>query len=171
MAFKVLPVASSPCDLYSLAVIGLEILIDAQKVSLAVALDECLSLAREVARQDRLLPVAQRRARVLEIEPRFWDSLGPQNLCREPLDREAACALVPAELWWGCFDVLVRMLPGVDPAAWARDLGDANPFALESCFPEALQELSALVERTRSLLFVDWTANRETRKIIDELSG
>ncbi|HEX3718453.1 MAG TPA: hypothetical protein VH595_10845 [Verrucomicrobiae bacterium] len=171
VAYKAQPVTSSPCDLYSLAVIALEILIDTEKVSLAVALDECFSLAREVARQGAGLPIASRRAKALEEEPRFWDSLGPQNICQESLTREEACALIPPELWWGCFDVLIRMFPGADPAGWARDLGDVNPFALESCFPEAMKELDGLVERTRSLLFLDWTSNRETRNILDEFSG
>jgi hypothetical protein len=168
--YRVQPMASSPCDLYSLAVIGLEILLDAEKVPLAVALDECLSLAREMTTQENGLPAAVRRAKVLALEPRFWDSLGPQNLCREALNREEACALVPAELWWCCFDLLVRMIPGADPASWARDLGDVNAFALESCFQEALKELDELAERARSLLFVDWTSNREARKILNEFS-
>ena len=168
--YRVTPVASSPCDLYSLAVIGLEILIDTEKVALAVALDECLSLARQVASQNRELPFAVRRARSIEQEPRFWNSLGPQNVCREPLERAAACALVPPELWWECFDVIIRMLPGIDPTAWARDLGDVNSFALESCFSGTLDALEQLVERARSLLFMDLTANREVRKLLEEFA-
>jgi hypothetical protein len=171
VAFKVQPMASSPCDLYSLGVIGLEILIDTEKIPLAVALDECLSLARQTALLDKEMPIAARRARVLEDEPRFWESLGPQNLCKETLTRGEACALVPADLWWSCIDVLVRMLPGVDPSSWTRDLGDVNAFALESCFTEALKEMDQFVERARSLLFVDWTSNREVRKILDEFAG
>jgi hypothetical protein len=170
LPYKVHTIASSPCDLYSLAIIGLEILIDSNKAALAVVKDECLSLARQVAAEDEKLSLSARRAKVVAADARFRKALGQHNLSGENLDPQLAQAIVPDELWWSVFDVLIRMLPGADPTSWARDLGDVNAFALESCFTEPLREMDDLIERTRSLLFVDWTFNGEVRKILDELA-
>jgi len=80
-----------------------------------------------------------------------------------------ARTLIPDELWWGVFDALLRMIPGADPTSWARDLGDVNGFALEVCFDGPLKEIDDLIERVKSLLFVDWTFNAEVSSILDEL--
>lgn len=167
--YQIQPIASSPCDLYAMAVTGLEIMIDNEKTSLAVALDECLSFARQISLKESSVPFAERREHTLEEEPRFWNSLGPQNLCREILNQEEASSLIPNELWWEFFEIVIRMFPG-GRDSWARDLGDVNPFALDSCFLEAVEQLERLIERTRSLLFIDWTSNRELRNILDEFT-
>lgn len=168
VSFVLMPQMSSPCDLYTLAVIGLELLIDTRKADLAVVLDECLSLAREIQRQPETQSLVERRSRVVEGDSRFEKSLGPQNLCRENLTREQGYECIPRELWWGLFDILVRMLPGELKDGWARDLGDVNPQALDSCLLPALEELDALIERVRSFLFLDWSANREALTVLAE---
>jgi hypothetical protein len=43
------PLLSTPCDLYSLAVLAVRALLVDQETTLAVALDEILSLARQLA--------------------------------------------------------------------------------------------------------------------------
>jgi hypothetical protein len=168
--FEVLPQLSSPSDLYSLAVIGLEILLDSRRVRLEMALDECRSLARAIAAQPEGEALTHRRARALDAEPRFAKSLGPQNLLREDLTEEQVAECLPPELWWPAFDILVRMLPGVLRDGWARDLGDAEPSALHACLQPALEELDALLERVRCVLFGDWVSNREALTVIDEFA-
>ncbi len=166
VAFQFQPVASSPCDLYSCAILGLEILLDPTRVRLPLAVDEFLSFARQVALEDPTLPLPTRRAKVLGAEPRFQTSLGPQNLGGQDLTPEDAQAVIPAELWWLYFDSLLRMLPGELPDAWARDLGDVNPAALDTCFHGSREELSDLAERIRGVVFSDWPQNREVLEIL-----
>jgi len=168
VGFRVTPLVASPADLYSLAVIGLETLIDTRKVSLAVALDECISLATLLGREsERPEPLPVRRARVIELEPRFRRTLGPQNLCREA-DETAMNDAIPAEVWWSYFDILIRMFPGLGRDSIAADLGDVNPQALDSCYLDVLAQLDTLLELTRSLLFGDLASNREAAEILSE---
>lgn len=170
VAYQFQPVASSPADLYSCAILGLEILIDPTRVRLPLAVDEFLSFARQLAVAKVDLPLSTRRAEVLAAEPRFVKSLGPQNVGGANPPSKDAESLVPVELWWTYLEILARMLPGELPDAWARDLGDVNPAALESCFKGVREELSQLSERIRSVLFSDWTQNQEVVRILEKIA-
>ena len=168
--YQVTPCVSSPGDLYALAVIGLEILIDTRKISLPVALDECLSLAALVGGSvdaGRTLDLATRRSQIIKNEPRFLKFLGPVNLCKEAAEASEFQS-VPAELWWRFIDVLLTMFPGRGPDSIARNLGDVNPHALESCYLDVLAPLEGLVEDTRGMLFGDVAANREVQNLLAE---
>jgi len=171
VGFQVTPIVSSPADLYALAVIGLEILIDSRKISLPVALDECISLATQIGRtagaSKTIEPLSERRRRIVELEPRFIRSLGPQNLCKES-DAAKVVDAIPPALWWGYIDILIRMFPGLGSDSFARDLGDVNPLALESCYQELTVSLRSLSEQARSLLFGDLPANREALSVLSE---
>jgi hypothetical protein len=170
VAYQFQPVASSPCDLYSCAILGLEILIDPTRVRLPLAVDEFLSFVRQLGLEKAEMALATRRGRVLTAEPRFTKSLGPQNLGASQSPSAEDESLIPPELWWSYIEILARMIPGGMPDAWARDFGDVNPAALESCFKAPLEELGQLSERIRSIAFSDWTHNQEVIRILDQLA-
>jgi hypothetical protein len=74
--------------------------------------------------------------------------------------------LVPADLWADTLAMIIRMLPGVGPDSVSADLGDAPAGAAHRVFDRAMQDLTKLLVRTRSLIFVDWRYNREVNAVI-----
>lgn len=170
VTYRLTPLLSSPADLWSLAVMGIELLLDTRKVPLQIARDECLSLAAEIARSsvNARAPLAHRRAEIIERYPAFQQHLGPQNLNRES-STDTAGSLVPEDLWWSAFDILVKMLPGPGRDAWAAHLGDVNPQAIDGCYTEVLSNLGNLCEQIKAILFGDLPSNQEVLSIIADL--
>jgi hypothetical protein len=165
--FEVVPLLSTPCDLYALAVLAVRTFLVNEQMSLAVALDEMLSLARQVAAEHRAdAPLSDRIGGVLQKDARFAESLGPHRLLRE--EAPEVHKLVPAELWHSLLAVIVRMFPGLGPDSVCKDFGDAPALALESVFDAPLREFDQLLVRSRSLIVIDWTYNREVSSAIDE---
>ena len=165
--FEVVPLLSSPCDLYSLGVLGARTLLVNEQNTLAIALDELLSLGRQVAAgHSPEEPIGRRVRAVMEKDARFVEALGPHRLAREPLEPKEAFAYLPEELWYDMLGALVRLFPGLGPDSLCKDFGDAPGLALETVFNDALSNLERLLVRSRSLILIDWTANREIRSII-----
>jgi hypothetical protein len=165
--FEVLPLLSSPCDLYSLGVLGARALLVNEENTLAIALDELLSLGRQVAAEySPEEPIGRRVRAVMEKDARFVEALGPHRLAREELEPKEAFAYLPEELWYDTLGTLVRLFPGLGPDSLCKDFGDAPALALETVFNQALSDLEKLLVRSRSLILIDWTANREIRSII-----
>ena len=72
----------------------------------------------------------------------------------------------PAELWHETLGTIVRLFPGLGPDSVCKDFGDVPSLALETVFNKPLEELEKLLVRSRSLLFIDWNANREVHSVI-----
>ena len=165
--FELLAQMSTPCDLYGIAVLAVRTLISSERNSLAVALDETLSLAQQVAVEyDPALPLAKRIAGIFERDTRWMTSLGPQHIVKEEVAPEVAFDLVPAEVWWDVLGAILRMIPGVGPDSVCTDFGDAPPGGLHKVFDAACADLQSLLVRTRSLIVIDWRANREIHAVI-----
>lgn len=165
--FEVVPLLSSPCDAYALGVLAVRTLLVNRDNALAVALDELLSLARQVAaepKSDR--PLVQRLGAVYANDPRFAGSLGPHRLLFEGAEAAAAQAWVPARLWHEILAWLIALFPGMGPDSRCRDYGDAPPLALETILNAPIEDLERLVVRSRSLVVIDWNANREIQAAI-----
>jgi hypothetical protein len=170
VSFEILPLLSSPCDMYAVAVLATRILLVDEERTLPVALDEMLSLARQVASDfnpesalgDRLLTIVER-------DPRWAASLGPHRLIREAAARDVARRVLPADLWWGTLGVVVRLFPGIGPDSICRDFGDAPALALDRIFEEVINQLSILLLRSRSLVVADWNQNLEIHDAIYEV--
>lgn len=168
--FETLPQLSSPCDLYSLAVLAVRTLLVNGRNTLAVALDEMLSLARQCAMvTDAKESLAERIGDLMDKDRRWVDSLGPQRLTREDVSPEAALDLIPREIWLRTLSLIVRMFPGVGADSSCRDLGDANPSAPHAVFDESLEELRRLIVETRSLIVIDWRFNREIHSVVRDV--
>jgi hypothetical protein len=165
--FEHLPLLSTPVDLYSLGVLAVRTLLVNARTSLPVALDEALSLARQVAADPaRNAPLGPRVARVLSQDKRWVESLGPQRLTNEALAAQQAFDVVPADVWCDVLGVVIKLFPGVGPDSYSKDLGDAPPEGLHAVFTRPLEDLNALLLRTRSLIVIDWKYNREVHTAI-----
>jgi hypothetical protein len=137
------------------------------KTTLAVSLDEALSLARQVAAEhkpDQLL--AERIRALFAREPRYAVSLAPNHLMREPIKPEDAFRLVPEDLWFDVLGLIIRLFPGVGPDSFCRDFGDVPSLALETVFSKPIAELERLMNVSRSLIVIDWNFNREIHEAI-----
>jgi hypothetical protein len=170
--FEIIPLLSTPVDLYSMAVVGARLLLVNAGNTLPVAMDELLSLARQVAQNLRQggaqvgTPLAERIAAVFAGDPRWLLSLGPQRLFEEEMDPGEALDLVPPVLWFEVLAGLVRALPGVGADSSCRDYGDAHAEAPQRAFHRLASDLAHLLVRTRSLIVIDWRYNREVHGVI-----
>ncbi|NQT86353.1 hypothetical protein HQ560_06280, partial [bacterium] len=125
-AFEIVPLLSTPCDLYSLAVLAVRTLLVDGATTLPVALDEMLSLARQVAVDaGEGAELRERIEKVFDSDERWVASLGPQRLTREDVEARDAFDVVPADLWWDTLAAIVRMFPAMGPDSACRDYGDA----------------------------------------------
>lgn len=165
--FEVIPSVSSPADLYSLGVLAVRTLLTDPRSPLPVALDEILSLARQLgAEHDAGVPLHDRIRRLFDKDGRWAASLGPQRLAHEEMKPAAAFDLVPADLWWRTLAAIVRMFPGMGPDSRCANLGDARPGGLQAVYDGVIEDLDALLRRTRSLIVIDWSYNREVHAVV-----
>jgi hypothetical protein len=165
--FEHLPLLSTPSDLHSLGVLAVRTLLTNARTSLPVALDEALSLARQVSQDPaKSAPVGARIGRLLTQDKRWVDSLGPHRLTNEPVRDGLAFDMVPADVWCDVLALVVRLFSGIGPDSYAKDLGDAPPEGLHAVFARPQEELAGLLLRTRSLLLIDWAFNREVNAAI-----
>lgn len=165
--FRVVPLLSTPCDLYALGVLAVRVLLAGEKASLPVALDEVLSLARQAgAEQDPSVPLPTRIGAIFGRDKRWAPALGPQLLTTDQIEPAEALDLIPAALWWETLAAIVRMFPGAGPDSTCKDWGDARPGAVHLVFDRAVSDLEALLRKTRSLIVIDWNYNREIHAVI-----
>ncbi len=168
--FEVVSLLSTPCDLYALGVLAVRTFLVNPQNSLAVAIDEVLSLARQAASNYNAdSPLTSRIAALLGSDSRFAKSLAPHRLVQEPMEPMAAFELLPPEMWYHILAAIVRLFPGVGPDSHCKDYGDAPALALEVVFNKALEELEQLLVRSRSLIVIDWSANREVHSAIRDV--
>jgi hypothetical protein len=168
--FQSVPLLSSPCDLYALGVLAVRTLLVDEESALPVALDEIFSLARQAAATyDPDQPAGERLRAHAFGHPNVNAALGPHRLVHEKIAPEGV--LFPPELWWDTLAVVVRCFPGLGPDSYCRDFGDVQPLALESVFSEPMAALDQLLVRSRSLITVDWSYNREIRSVIGKFLG
>ncbi|MBN2131070.1 MAG: hypothetical protein JW741_16325 [Sedimentisphaerales bacterium] len=165
--FEVIPLLSSPCDLYSLAVVALRILLVDQANSLPTVVDEALSLLRQSeAEADGSVDMEQRICEAFGSDPRWRDALGPQHLTVDEMTPDEAFQCVPASLWWTTLAMVLRMFPGPGPYRQCKDSGDAPQGGLHKIFDRTLADVRGLIRRTRSLVVTDWEANREINAVL-----
>jgi hypothetical protein len=169
-SFEILPLLTSPCDMYALGVLAIRVLLVDDENTLAIALDEMLSLAREVAIEHKPdIAIGKRIQAIVERDPRWGASLGPHRLVREDGVRQGAARIIPADLWWEAIGVILRLFPGTGPDSFCKDLGDAPSSALDQIFDEVISQINLLLLRSRSLVVADWNQNLEIHDAIYEV--
>lgn len=166
-SFEIVPLLSTPCDLYSLGVLAVRALLVDEETTLAVALDEILSLARQVASEHKAdVPLVDRVRAVFDKDKRYAASLGPHRLTRQDIDAPEAFQWIPPELWYDTLGAIIRLFPGLGPDSFCRDFGDVPALALETVFNQPLETFEKLLVRSRSLILIDWNLNREVHTAI-----
>ena len=169
-SFEILPLLTSPCDMYALGVLAIRVLLVDDENTLAIAVDEMLSLAREVANEHKPdVALGKRLQAIIERDRRWAASLGPHRLVREDGIRQAAARIVPADLWWETIGLIIRLFPGIGPDSFCKDLGDAPSSALDQIFDDVISRMNLLLLRSRSLVVADWNQNLEIHDAIYEV--
>ena len=169
-SFEILPLLTSPCDMYALAVLAIRVLLVDGDNTLAIAVDEMLSLAREAAIEHKSdVALGKRLQAILERDRRWAASLGPHRLVTDESIRQVADRVVPADLWWETIGVIIRLFPGIGPDSFCKDLGDAPSSALDQIFDDPISQINLLLLRSRSLVVADWTQNLEIHDAIYEV--
>ncbi len=165
--FEIIPLLSSPCDLYSLAVIAIRILLVDNTNSLPVVLDETLSLPRQIeVDYDASTSLDVRIRDIFNKDKRWLESLGPHHLTFDKITSAEAFSLIPSELWWTMLAIILRMFPGLGPDSECKDYGDAQQGGLHKVFERIIADLDNLILRTRSLIVADWESNQEISAVI-----
>jgi hypothetical protein len=168
--FEILPLLTTPCDMYALGVLAIRVLLVDDENTLAIALDEMLSLAREVATGHKTdVAIGKRLQAIVERDRRWVTSLGPHRLVREEGIRQGAARIIPADLWWETIGIILRLFPGIGPDSFCRDLGDAPTSALDQIFDDVISQIDLLLLRSRSLVVADWNQNLEIHDAIYEV--
>ncbi len=160
--YEVWPLLSSPCDLYSLAIMAVRILLANSSSELPVIVDEFLSLSYSlgsiikqdddgfeqfqayVANDERLTSFLS-AARLVDGESRHGDLKNPVHL----------------QLWFETMYFILRLVPGAGEHSFCSNFGNVSPFALETIFDAPAQELESLLRRLRSCLLPSVVANEE----------
>ena len=174
--FEVLPLLSTPSDLYSLGVLAVRTLLVNEGTSLPVALDEAMSLANVLATEkppeagaDPVQAAAAALGRVLAGQKRYLDALGCQRLVSEKVDPAVAAAMIPAALWHEVLAVVLRMFPAAGWFSRSKDFGDAPAGAPHRVYDGILDSLHTLLTKTRSLIVADQGLSREVHQVVKEL--
>jgi len=165
--YEVWPLLSSPCDLYSLGVIAIRLLLANRQSNLPVILDDVLSLTRSLCPQpsskDELLPQLKT---LLNNEPKLLNLVSPHCLIAREWTPAEARAGINQDLWLDAVCLLLRLFPGAGHHSYCRSFGDVSPLALETVFDRPINELETLLLRLRSLLLPTLSANEEIAGVL-----
>lgn len=165
--FQTIPYITTAYDLYSLAVLAVRTLLVDNETSLPFALDEILSLTKQLSEDyDPEQPLSQRISTLFNQDQRWLQSLGPQHLLHEEISPQEVFDLIPSDLWWETLAMIVKAFPGYGPYSTCKDFGDASTDALHLAFDTILNDLNKLVLRSRSMIVIDWKFNREVHAVI-----
>jgi hypothetical protein len=167
--FEIIPLLSSPYDLYSLAVLAVRILLVDNTNSLPVTLDETLSLLHHIETEnDVSASLEQRISELFKSDQRWRQALGSHHLTFEEMTPDEAFSLIPSELWLTTLATVLRMFPGPGPYSECKDYGDAPQGGLHKVFEKTMSNLDKLILRTRSFIIADWKSNEEITSVIQK---
>jgi hypothetical protein len=169
-SYEIIPLTSSPFDLYSMAVLSARCLLVGRRQNFNEAVDSVLSLARAAAQSySANVPRAERIRQLLTDQ--LLEHLGPQHLSSDEMTPYESMSIVSLELWSELLAWITALFPGHGADSFCSSLGDAPPTGLEMVFDEPIRRLESLWLRTRRLIVSDGGMNAEIQKIIDEMTA
>jgi hypothetical protein len=165
--YEVWPLLSSPCDLFSLGVMAVRILLANSTSNFPVILDEVLGLARHFGNEfkEEGAFLAEFKS-FLDHDQQILDLVSPHKLtetCRLP---HQARAQIDLEIWLDTIGLVLRLFPGTGSQALCKDFGDVSPLALETVFNHPVQRLELLILRLRSILAPSLSTNEEIAGVL-----
>ena len=165
--YEIWPLLSSPCDMFSLGIMAVRILLSNGTCSFPVIIDEVLGLSRHLGTQVKnandILPVFKA---LVQREQRLFDLVSPHNLIEGKEQPQSARERIHKEIWLDTMGLVLRLFPGAGPHSFCKDFGDVSPLALETIFDRPIQELETLLLRLRSVLTPSLFANEEIANIL-----
>jgi hypothetical protein len=165
--YEIWPLLSSPCDMFSLGVMSVRVLLANNKTNLPVILDEVLGLARHLGKEGKKdEPALARLKSAIEKEKRLLDLISPHQMIEAGLTPQEARNSIPLDLWMEAIAFLLRLFPGAGTHSYCKDLGDVSPLALETIFDQPIEELERLVFRLRATLLPTLHVNEEIAAVI-----
>jgi len=171
--YEIWPLLSSPCDMHSLGIMAIRLLLANSQSKLPVIVDEILSLARHLGRE--ATPEQDLRAKlqgVIEGDSELFDLVSPYLLIECEWSPQQARAQVSMDIWLQAVALLLRLFPGTGGHSYCTSFGDVSPLALETVFERPLQEMERLLLRLRSAIVPSFTANEEIASVLlEQLRG
>jgi len=164
--YEVIPMLSSPVDLYSLGVLAIRTFLVNEEIVFQDAVDDMLSLAREMAsRYQDNSPLAERALQLIGSNTNWLKRFGPHNLMSYAPDPQQALQTVTSQQWFELLSVIVSLFPGMGPDSVCPDYGLAQHGALETVFDEPLARMERLQVAARNLVIPETAmANRAYAK-------
>lgn len=174
--FETIARLGAACDLYSLGVLALRILLTGpvegeETDAPAETIDEAMSLAREAGTASDGQPLEGRLAQLLRSDERWVRRLGPQRLIDDELSARQALECIPVQLWARVLGFCLRLLPGGVPESFTSALGDGAGLPPIAVVTRPDEHMATLLEQSRALLFGDWNSNREIHAILGRVRG
>jgi len=165
--YEIWPLLSSPCDMHSLGIIGIRILLANSKSNLPVIVDDLLGLARHLGKD----PVPEDKLReklksVTDKDRNLSELVSPRALLEEEVSGEVAAERIFKDLWDEAIALLLRMFPGAGAHSFCKNFGDVSPLALETVFERPIQELDSLILRVRSALTPTLFMNHDIAQVL-----
>jgi len=164
--YEIWPLLSSPCDLFSLAVIGTRILLAHSQSNLPVILDDVLSLAQRFGKAANDGDFLAQLKSLAEHDVHVLDLISPHALLEGSDSPAQARSKIQMDLWLETVTLLLRLFPGVGPHSLCQSFGDVSPLALETVFDRPIQDLESIAVRLRSTLLPTWSANEEIASVL-----
>jgi hypothetical protein len=171
VSFQLLPRLGTPCDLYSLGVLSLRLLITGPDASLGETVDDLLRMARlfrqRFSNGNWSTGTGSLNEFVNSGEGGAWaEKLGPQHLVGGRISMEEAFSEIPARLWWQVMEFVSRLFPGEALGSFCESFDDFSPRAPAAAFLEPLACVDRLLVCTREMLFGNPRANKEILEMI-----
>ena len=167
---EIFPVLGTPCDLYSLGVIGLEVLFHGSDIALAQLKDQLRTLANACTDLGNELPVEERVVQTFNAEPHLRETLMPDALGLSNSGKHQI-GLPPEErIWEGLLSIIMKMLSGLlKDESYAPSLSNENNFRITHVFDQPLSDLGRCMATLRSLNLGDTESTRLVAEVLDEM--
>lgn len=169
--FLLIPRLGTTCDLYSLAVSCLRVLLTHPE-GLSTMLDDLLGLLhlykKRIGNNDWQTGLGSLDDFVRSGEAGdVLERLGPHRIiANAEMSASDAFQEIPSSLWWTTISFLLRLFPGECQNSFVSSYDDFQPRAMHEVFRRPLEELEILVEKSRSIIFGDHSSNREILRVI-----
>lgn len=167
---EIFPVLGTPCDLYSLGVIGLEVLFSGSDLALAQLKDQLRTLANACMDLNEEESLVERIVQTFESEPNLRETLMPKTLGLASSGKDNM-GLPPEErIWEGLLSIIMKMLSGLlKQESYSPSLSNENNFRITHVFDQPLRDLGRYMSILRSLNLGDTQSTKLVGEILDEM--